>query len=272
MRTRHIAPLGLLLVSIGCQSYFPNSAYAPYGAYATPPVGTYAPPTTYPGARPTYSAPSGGVPQGMTLPPGRVGALPSGTSPAATSPGNSGLVPNPRDPGSPPASLGKPDDGADDFKNSTSMRTPAGARIDSIADDSEENLAALGDEAFSQPMPLRSVSANSDIDGPTRQTARPVPSPYLHDREGHTWLRGIVQYDEFGQSWRIVYSRDTADSDAYGGSLTMTEHPNLDKLRDNEAVIVHGTVDPRRPDRFGKPTYRVRTIQAIKPIIMPEDE
>jgi hypothetical protein len=170
------------------------------------------------------------------------------------------------DAGAPGATLGKPaDDGLDDFKNTTGSLGPSGARIDTITDDSEENLARLGDEAFASPMPLRSVAADELADGPLRQTVQSVPSPYLYDHDRHSWLRGVAHYDEFSESWRIVYSRDTADEDDYGGSLTMTGHPDLDKLRDNETILVEGIVDPNRPDRFGKPTYRVRKIRPITP-------
>lgn len=268
MNSRHIAPLGLLLVSVGCQSYFPNSAYGPYGPYAMPPAGAYAPPATYQGAAVpgTYAPQAANAPPGQTQAPGRISSVPPTGTPARTPPAGSATVPKYPDAGSPPSTLGKPaDDGLDDFKNTTGLRSPSGARIDTITDDSEENLAKLGGETFAGPMPLRSVAADSEIDGPMRQTVQSVPSPYLHDREHHSWLRGVAQYDEFSESWRIVYSRDTADDDKYGGSLTLAGHPDLDKLRDLETIFVEGVVDPNRPDRFGKPMYRVRKIQPITP-------
>jgi hypothetical protein len=268
MNLRHIAHLGLLLVGVGCQSYFPNSAYGPYGPYNMPPAGAFAPPATYQGAAVpgTYAPPATAMPPRQAIPQGRIGSAAPVGLPNATPPKGSATVPKYPDAGAPGATLGKPaDDGLDDFKNTTGSLGPSGARIDTITDDSEENLARLGDEAFASPMPLRSVAADELADGPLRQTVQSVPSPYLYDHDRHSWLRGVAHYDEFSESWRIVYSRDTADEDDYGGSLTMTGHPDLDKLRDNETILVEGIVDPNRPDRFGKPTYRVRKIRPITP-------
>jgi hypothetical protein len=161
----------------------------------------------------------------------------------------------------PPATLGTPlDDSQDDFKkSSSSLNHPNGVRLSSITDDSEENLASLGDEGFAKPVPVTTVSNSTPI--PSRV------SPYRKDRNGYGWLRGIVTFDEAEQKWRLTYNPDPTANDPYQGNFVLLGSDVLDSLLPDDVVFVEGSIDPTHKDkRFGKPSYRVRQLKRLEPL------
>ncbi len=279
-----------MLANTGCQSYSPYG-YGYGGSYSMPPAGTYAP-AGPPGTvvlPPGRSYPPGGAyppgayppnttwqqPRQLNMPPGKMTEVPIQNQPPAGGSANQRLVPRYQDPNNGPATLGSPssnltDPEADEIprgglKKPLGMNSPSGVHLDNITDDSEENLAAFGDEKFADPVPFRPASSTTTIDEPTRQIARSAPNPYSHDDKGYTWLRGKVDYDERDKAWHITYSPQPLGQDTYGGTLTLMDDEKLDALLANDVVLIEGAVDTSKRDRFGKPMYRVQRVLRLVP-------
>lgn len=269
MNFRLFVPMGLALcLGTGCQSYFPNG-YGYNGPYSSFPAGgTYTGPATGPatGARQPAAATQGNsqFPTPVNKP-----ATTTGNSAGGQSPTNQKLVPKYRDPGDTPTNLGAPatEDELDSIKRGTSSRKNSNAPADESEDDSGDALSSLDDDSFAKPAPYRTASASVEDPEPRRLSAQSQsrPSPYKKDPEGYAWLRGVVVRDGKNGSWRITYSRDADDNDQYGGTLTLVDDDRFDTLIDDDIVIVKGRVDKSRPDRFGKPSYRVEELQRLVP-------
>jgi hypothetical protein len=251
--------MGLALIaSAGCQSYFPygygnTNPYPPMsGTYTSPGVTT-----------PSRSPSSGNAPSGSQYPTPSNGQMNLNSGQNRAQPAK-GSVPDPRysSPGSPPTTLGAPDD--DEINRGSSKNESPGKRIDA-GDDGDESLSSLDEEKFASPTPYRPASATSDDLGAPRSAARPRPSPYLKDPRGYAWLRGVVARDPKTRTWRITYSRDPLDDDPYGGTLTLVESNLLDTLMDDDVVLLKGDVDPSARDRYGKPSYRATTVLPLQP-------
>ena len=257
---------GALFVAAGCQSF------APYGQGAAYPSG-------YPAPGPTSGAyvPQGAViaapMQGMQTQapawqpqaagaPSQVGSTQPREIPlaSATPPAAQKLVPDyPDVTGSPAKPITALDDAeGDDFQRPVASKGAAGARLNSLIDDSEENRAAMGDESFSAPVPFRNASASAAVTGKT-------PNPYDYDRKNYTWVRGIVGFDNQDRSWFITYDNDPLGKDPYGGKLTLVEDDKLDALLANDVMFFEGAVDPEKRDRFGKPKYRIQKALRLVP-------
>jgi hypothetical protein len=250
MHSRPLVPIGLaLVVTAGCQSYFPNG-YGHNGPYSSFPAGTYAPATTG-----QYPTPVGGQKNSAS---NQTGGQPSN---------NAKSVPDYRAPSDAPNDLGAPASGdeIDSIKRPRGKGGNPGGSVDDVSDDSDVSLSSIDDDKFVSPTPYRTASASSDDVEPRRLTARPRPSPYKKDPDGYRWLRGVVARDPKTKAWRITYSRNGVDSDPYGGSLTLVDDEALDTLIDDDVVIVEGTVDESVPDRFGKPSYRVQSMERLVP-------
>lgn len=273
MRRAWILWGSLCTLATGCQTFnpygYPNNYVGPYGN------GTYAAPSTYPPAGSTLSpttntptpnlgtsaqpwprtAPATNVPRGYATSPittsSQPQALPTGVP-------SSKPVPNYENKRS-PATLGTPlDDSQDNFKNPTSSFNPSnGVRLSAITDDSEENLAGFGDEGFAKPVPIVNVASS---------TSRPSRvSPYRKDRNGYSWLRGIVTFDETEQKWRLTYNPDPTANDPYHGNFVLVGDEQLDNLLPDDVVLVEGAIEPTLKDkRFGKPSYRVRQLKRLE--------
>jgi hypothetical protein len=265
MHFRTLVPMGLaLLASTGCQSYFP---YRYGNANPWPPMSDpYSSPSI---TTPSQSPPSGTSPSGSgqfsTPSNGRIN-LNSGSNRGQPSRGS---VPDPRysSPGNPPTNLGSPatEEEQDSIHGDRSSLDRPPARLDDSAGDSDDAMSLLDDEKFVRPAPFRQTSASSDDGDRRRPAAKPRPSPYKYDAAGYTYLRGVVSQDPKTKSWRITYSRDPLDNDPYGGSLTLVESPLLDTLMDDDVVLVEGKVDRSVLDKYGKPSYRARTVLPLQP-------
>lgn len=262
MQTRPIVLVGLALGALaGCQSYFPNG-YNGAGPYSAFPQGGYGPP-------PTVTSPPTTFQPGRTPPAGQI-TTETPSAPNKYQPAQ-GLnsVPNPREPGSAPATLGTPNDelGEETIRRGTSNRTPPPAKFSGLTDESEEMLSALGDEDFHTPKSIRSASAIDDGDDMPSAATKKRPNPYKYDREGHSWLRGTVSRDKEGR-WRLRYSENALDDDdPYGGALEIVGDEKIEQLLEDDVIYVKGRVDPSIKDAFGKPSYRVDSLDILKPKI-----
>jgi hypothetical protein len=131
--------------------------------------------------------------------------------------------------------------------------------LSAVTDDSEENLASLGEEGFAKPIPTVTVSRT------TSSVAR--VSPYRKERNGYGWLRGVVSFDETEQEWRLTYDPDASANDPYQGNFVLVGNDQLDNLLPDDVVLVEGTIEPSLKDkRFGKPSYRVRQLKRLEPL------
>ena len=259
MHFRPLVPIGLaLVVTAGCQSYFPNG-YGYNGPYSSFPAGTYAPPGSRPSANPAQGA--GQYP----TPVGGQNLAPSQSR--GQSPKKPNSVPEYRSPSDAPGDLGAPasEDEIDPIKRGrSSLGNPSGSAGD-VSDEPDDSLSSLDDEKFVSPALFRTAAASSQDMEPRRLSAKSRPSPYKKDPDGYAWLRGVVARDPKTKSWRVTYSRNGVDGDPYGGSLTLVDDESLDTLIDDDVVIVEGAVDESVPDRFGKPSYRVLRMERLVP-------
>lgn len=266
MHSTFRAFLGLaLLPAAGCQSFapygpgypgnYPNNSGMPQGTNAPRGAASPAGATTWNGAGPPqYAAPNQGYPVASA-------AARSGPSQPMAG-GAPKLVPDyPDSPGGQSAT-----GGTDEFPRRAGSPNSSGAQLDSSIDDSEENVATLGDDQFAPPIPVRTASASNPIAAePAAPGTKPAPSPYLYDRKTYKWLRGVVDYDDQHKSWRITFNPDPAGSEPYGGNLTLVNDEQLDTLLASDVVLVEGRIEVDRLDHFGKPMYRVETVQRLRP-------
>jgi hypothetical protein len=269
MRRAWILWAALTPWATGCQTFqpygYPSNYVGPYGGStygpspAIPPGGLTPTPTpapnlgspaqSWPSSTPSTNVPRGSITPLTTYPPSQPTGVPA-----------SKPVPNYENKRA-PATLGAPvDDSPDNFRNPSSSLTPSqGVRLSEITDDSEENLAGLGEEGFAKPVPVVSVAGAT--------TAASRVSPYRKDRNGYGWLRGVVSFDETEQNWRLTYNPDPGTNDPYHGNLVLVGSDQLDNLLPDDVVLVEGTIDPTQKDRrFGKPSYRVRHLKRLEPL------
>lgn len=291
-RMMNVIRLGLLLGLCGCYHY----AYSPYGnngmgAYpygpstypSSPGNGYIQPSPTYvPGGSPTNpsygSPPSNGGPTPLynppngTSPPGGGNSAPTWGPPSGNpqEPNYNGndsekKVPDPTkeddektfgaEPGAslPPGYNGSSISGIQLEPIEPDPGTPTGAA------DPSSTLADNQD--FFEP-PVRSVSRQSKVASSATTDSR--PNPYDYDGQSYTWLRGIVDYDSDDQRWLIIYSVDPNHHDRYGGSMTLSDHPNLQKIKPGDVILVEGELDSASLDRHGKPIYHVDQLKLLR--------
>jgi hypothetical protein len=284
---RSIFPLAALasVALLGCHSYNPYG-YNGYGpTYSMP--GTYMAPgtTTYPGmAAPPGQAysptPLDQQPSPTALPPqtlqpnqGPLTEVPSNSA----APADSKLVPNYNEPANnggaaPPSSLGRPGglDEDEGFPNPNTDK-PVGLRqvpdlqLGALLDDSAERVAEMGEESFARPVPIQTASSSVAVEEFGHQTSRARPNPYHYDHEGYTWLRGVVDYSERDRRWHLTYHPEAADSDDFGGRITLLDHDHLDSLVPGDVVLVEGRIDSQRRDQEGRQMYRVDKLLKLRP-------
>ncbi len=262
MQTRPIVLMGLALANLaGCQSYFPNgySNAGPYSAFPQggygPPPGVVSPPTTY---QPGRAPPTGQI----------TGEAPGLKNNYAPTKGQNN-VPNPREAGAPPSSLGTPANEEEETirRNGTSSLERPPARLSGLTDESEETLAAFGDDEFVSPKQIESAGAVDDGDSISRKDRKPRRNPYKYDKRGYTWLRGTISRDAKVGGWRLRYSEDAlAEDDTYGGSFMLVGDDKIETLIEDDVILVQGRIDSSVKDRNGKPMYRVENLQWVKPI------
>ncbi len=85
--------------------------------------------------------------------------------------------------------------------------------------------------------------------------------PWFDCAEDHSWLTGQVLYDAGTNTWRLHYA-SVDDSDAYGGTVTLTGGDKLKALKDGQAVRVQGhLLDPDR--RQPESPYEVSSFEVL---------
>jgi len=260
--------LALLLLS-GCQWYSPYG-YGYPGTYAAPP-GTVMPQSTYP-APGTYvqpgspslapQSPSGGS-QEQWRAPTPIGPQPNGASDAPLFNPNSqggassdGLVPKYGEPGSLPGSGASrsSDDEEETPFSQTGAQSPDTAQAANVRN---ADLTADASDGFEEPVPFDPSSGTRAASG--------TPNPYDYDRDAYSWLRGVVDYDPREKTWHIIYNLRPGEDDRLGGGIRLLNDEKLRLLRNQDVVLLEGTVDYDHLDRNGKPQYRVDHLARLKP-------
>ncbi len=133
-----------------------------------------------------------------------------------------------------------------------------------VADNSVTLGEPMADEDFAAPVLTKSVSSTKTL-ADEKQDLSTRPNPYAYESKKYGWLRGVVDFNEQDKSWHIIYSLNPDSGDSYGGDLTLIDHPNLKFLKTDDVVLVYGRIDTTVPDRFGKPSYRVKKIDRLIP-------
>ncbi len=249
------APM-LLFLAVGCYTYYPYG-YGMPGPYGMPP-----------------GAFSGTMPQGAYINPqdfgsGTVMPAPGPTTPApqesgTSQPQGSGTQISPGTPQTfekpvPSPNLLETPDRSGDARSEPAAPTGSTSRLDPASDTSEQS------DPFREPVAVQKVSQRETT--PTRPAGG--PSPYARDPQGYSWLRGVLDFDRQDNRWRLRYSPNPTDGDAYGGEVALELSQDMSGFQPGDVVLVEGDFDPNCADRFGKPCYRVQRL--IGPLV-PEDK
>lgn len=253
---------GLLICVSGC--YY-NYGYSPYGSYPygpgnSYPAGTYPstlPPSTSPyvpynGSSPTPLGSPSPTPTWTTPPPGGSPGGPARPYEPGGAPSGNGLVPNPTGDGEEEGFGPRPTSGPTSGINLQPIE--AGAVPPSVAG------------GISLDPAMRSVSNGNSV---TARTARLSDDggqrkPFGYDLRNYTWLRGYVDFDPQDQRWIMIYSDAPDSSDRFGGSLTLSDHKLLSKIKPQDHVLIEGSVDAASFDQHGKPLYRIDKMVRLK--------
>ncbi len=109
-------------------------------------------------------------------------------------------------------------------------------------------VAAAASESLAPPAATEPVSENQ-------------PNPYGYDAVGYRWLRGVVDFDVKQHAWVIIYNPTPGSKDVYKGQLMLLDNGLLQKLENNDVVLVEGQIDFASPEPgTGKPQYRVTRV------------
>lgn len=253
--------VGLLVTCCGCYHYGhfgPGGQYPPMapGGYP-PPMMTPVPSTPY---VPSYNS------QGVSPTPISPNGTPTPTwqsSPSEALPGNPNAAP-PYDssaPGNKP--VPNPTNEEQNFGGA-----PAGASLQPRA---PAGISGSGIEL--QPIDVGSSDSSSNLASqadPFAVSAKPVstntsrPNPFSHD-PNFAWLRGVLSFDSQDQRWMILYDDNPDASDRYGGSLTLSDHAMLNRLKPDDVAYIEGSVSTNSLDKDSKPLYTVTKVVPLRP-------
>lgn len=302
--TRIVSALaGLALV--GCHSPYRQSPYNPYGGGVpmyNPQPAPVQPQFGPPGGSPTPVPSNGGVPGGSFPPSGNSGFQNNGGSQLQPQPdpnsnsfpptdgGSSGDGFNQRQPNnnydSAPRSNGQsqnlvPNEGYGDpedlppstrngntFEGNSTPFSPDGAAFQRDSDSS----SSVGNVAYEPPGNSNGSDGSEGIqlaahEAPPKASPSAGNShPYGYDAEDYRWLQGLVDFDEGQNAWVMIYDTTPDAEDQYKGQITLVDNALLDRLNNNDLVMVEGRVDTSSRDPgTGKPQYRVEALHGPFP-------
>lgn len=272
-----------LLVS-GCHSMYPYQPYGSPGIYSTPPAQTLPPGGTYVPQQGTYPVPiesnptyvpgqqwEGSQPGNLNTTPGNLNDAPLFQPPKQTTPENgSGLVPDYQDLG--PVEPNAPSSRKPTATDNSSLESPFDQQgsVEPLQPAGGVQMVGgtgpgAGSDPFLQPIPIQPETADLVAMTEAGSGNTGLPTPYRHERDSYTWLRGVVNFDAEDKAWQIIYALDPEPSDKFGGSMLLMDDERLDELQESDVVLVEGRVDLNSRDRFGKPMYRVENVQRLEP-------
>lgn len=231
----------------------------PPQSFPGPPPGTYSSPGS-----PQLGPPAGGSSQKFQTPiPATPGGNPNDSAPlwdGGASRSDGGLVPAPH---------GDPNDlGAPNTLNERNARPMLSHVSGSDADDTSHLQPANLQTSRAQPARVEapdSFEAPLELDDNAHQhTAASGPNPYDYDREGYSWLRGVVDFNDDEKTWHIIYNVKPTKDDKFGGGIRLLPSPALKSLRQGQVVHLEGAIDYEHRDADGKPQYRVEHLARVE--------
>lgn len=263
-------PAGMVLFILsGCYSY------NPYGY-----------PSQYPGMPPaaTYQSPVGAVPQTLSANPAYAtppaydsgsdwqqsrAASPSVQLGAAAdefeAPTTDNEVPNYEDPQDPGDAFFNSSGDADAGNEPPARAIPRSGENEDVFGRGDEfgaieprNTEPAAD-AFLEPVPVQQVSQT------TPAPEQDPNSPYAYEPTQLKWLRGTVDYDRQDGAWHLIYDLTPDPDDRFGGSITLAPDTRLEWLKEDDVILVEGSVDESLVDRLGKPRYRLTGVFPLEP-------
>jgi hypothetical protein len=121
----------------------------------------------------------------------------------------------------------------------------------------------LSPETMAAAVPVSYEAPNSTTSRATVAAAKPAVDSYgvrSMSRYGHapdySWVQGEVQRTRKG--WRLRYA-SVDETDTYGGSVTLTDDPQLSQLKEGDVYKVEGRL--QNPEsHFSAPMYMVREV------------
>jgi hypothetical protein len=108
------------------------------------------------------------------------------------------------------------------------------------------------------------VMSETRAAAPALDVGAPIPAaPFAHDAD-YTWLRGVLQFDEAGGSWTMIYSENPAPGDEHGGKLLVADSPLLEQFQPQAVVLLRGEIDQLQSATAGRAVFRVDAIEAVE--------
>jgi hypothetical protein len=86
-------------------------------------------------------------------------------------------------------------------------------------------------------------------------------SPCFGHATDYSWLRGQAEYSRIRHGWRLRYA-SVDEVDRYGGSVTLIENRDLERVKDGQYITVHGHVSSTGEDG-ATAAYRVDSFEVV---------
>jgi hypothetical protein len=132
----------------------------------------------------------------------------------------------------------------------------------------------VGYESPAQPQPTETVAqppveqpvvkapSHRGEEQPQRKSYADISAhPSFAHAPDYSWLSGEVEYSRISKGWRLRYAT-VDEEDAYGGSVTLAEHPLLHSLKDGEVVRVQGRLS-NPATKSAAPPYLIDSLQPV---------
>jgi len=94
-------------------------------------------------------------------------------------------------------------------------------------------------EATDPAAPAASLAGGEPRPGRVQAASFDVPLRYDHAAD-YAWLRGKLEYSEADRRWRLRYAPIDGKTDAYGGSVVLSNTEAIAQLKAGDFVEVHG--------------------------------
>jgi hypothetical protein len=86
-------------------------------------------------------------------------------------------------------------------------------------------------------------------------------APCFGHAPDYSWLSGQVEYSRLSMGWRLRYA-SVDEEDRYGGSVTLSENRDLDRLKDGQYILVRGHLNSSGTSPNAQ-SFRVDSFQMI---------
>jgi hypothetical protein len=89
-----------------------------------------------------------------------------------------------------------------------------------------------------------------------------VTSDYAHAPD-YVTLRGRLEYSQSLHQWKLRYIPINGQTDAYGGSVVLSEIPDLKSYTPGDMVAVRGSLSADSKSPGFSPRYEIHAIQPL---------